>query len=576
MPCRILMLCAVLTLLTIGIAGAQEECVPGELLARFRPQASEAQINGLLSAYGARQVAAIPQIGARRLRLPESASPIAVAQALLRTGTAEYVEPNHLAYAVTVPNDPIYQWSLSSVNAFAGWDATTGSPNVVIAIVDTGVDYNHPDLSGKCVAGYDFVNNDSRPLDDYWHGTHVAGIAGASTNNGQGIAGIGWQCRIMPVKVLGADGTGSYWNVAQGIIYAADHGAHVINLSLAGPYNDSTEADAVRYALGKGCVVVAAVGNQGGVGYNYPAAYDGVIGAAALASDNTRASFSNYNASVDIAAPGVDVISCTLSSSPGGPYTTASGTSMAAPHVAGLAALIRSLHPDWTNTQIADQICRTADDLGPSGRDNYYGWGKINLARALGQSGPGQDSVPPTAAITSPAAGSALSGLATVTASGSDNVGVTRLELYVDGELTGTIFGSSGSFSWDTTRSANGAHTLTAKAWDAAGNSGTSPAVVVNVANGSRTISFKGTARQKSAAICQVTVGAGPLQANLSWNNSANLDLYLYNAQGGLVAAAATSAKPESLSVPSLVAGTYTFRIFTSSTAKYTLTVTSQ
>ena len=297
----------------------------------------------------------------------------------------EYAEPDYLRSASVTPNDYYWslQWGLSKISAPAGWDQHTGSPSIIVAVVDTGVDTAHPDLSGKIVAGYDYVNNDNDPMDDHGHGTHVAGISAASTNNGIGVAGVGWNVKIMPMKVLSGSGNGYDSWVASGIRGAVDRGAHVINLSLGGAGFSQTLKDATDYAISKNVVVVAASGNTGSATVNYPAGNPNVIGVGATDSSDKIASFSTYNSTVDVSAPGVNIAS-TYYNSGQHAYAYMSGTSMAAPHVAGLAGLVKSKWPAYTVSQVASRIQSYSDDKGSPGRDNYYGHGRINVQRALG------------------------------------------------------------------------------------------------------------------------------------------------------------------------------------------------
>jgi subtilisin family serine protease len=304
-----------------------------------------------------------------------------------------YAEPNYIAFAFdTIPNDPLYgnQWGLPKINGPAAWDITTGSSDVIIAVVDTGIDLDHPDLScpGKLMTGKNFVSPGSPPDDDHGHGTHVAGIASACTNNATGVGGVAWGARLMPVKVLNSSGSGSYDRLASGITYAADQGADVINLSLGGIGTSSALEDAVEYADDRG-VVVAAAGNCGsgcwigGQFYNnptfYPAAYAATMAVAATNPDDNWASFSGHRPYVDVAAPGDGIYSTYL----GGGYVYQGGTSMAAPFVSGLAALIWSLNPDLPNGQVRSLIQTTADDLGTPGKDDFFGYGRINAWRTL-------------------------------------------------------------------------------------------------------------------------------------------------------------------------------------------------
>ncbi|MBL0388782.1 peptidase S8 [Tumebacillus sp. ITR2] len=283
---------------------------------------------------------------------------------------------------VEQPNDTFYssnQWNLPLIKADKAWQLSTGDPDVVIAVVDTGVDLNHPDLQGKLVAGRNIIAGTDQPQDDNGHGTHCAGIIAARTNNLEGIAGVNWNSKIMPVKAMNADGSGSVADIADGIAWAADHGADVINLSL-GDYEDSDYLhEAIKYAYEKGIVVTAAMGNDGTGEASYPAAYPEVIGVAANDETNETATFSNYGAHCSVSAPGVSI----PSTYPDKRYVALSGTSMASPHVAGVAGLLKSINKNLKPSDIRDILQKTADDLGPEGKDDYYGYGEVNVSRAM-------------------------------------------------------------------------------------------------------------------------------------------------------------------------------------------------
>ncbi len=250
---------------------------------------------------------------------------------------------------------PIFnvQWDMTKVQAPQAWDITKGSQNVIIAILDTGIDVNHPDLAGKVVSSVNFTDSSTPYANGQSHATHVAGIAAAITNNGVGIAGLGRNSSLMNVKVLGDNGYGYYSWIAQGIIWAADHGADVINLSLGGSTASATLENAVNYAWSKGVVVVAAAGNNGSTTPFYPADYTNCISVAATDYNDALASWSNHGSWVDVAAPGVSIYSCI----PGSQYGYMSGTSMASPHVAGLCGLVFSVASDTNgNGRINDEV----------------------------------------------------------------------------------------------------------------------------------------------------------------------------------------------------------------------------
>ncbi|GAB4431583.1 MAG: hypothetical protein Kow002_19810 [Anaerolineales bacterium] len=302
-------------------------------------------------------------------------------EALKRCHNFLFVEPNYyIQVADTFPNDPGWanQYGLVNIRAPQGWDVTTGSTAVTIAIIDSGVDLAHPDLATKLVPGYDFVNNDAVPQDDYGHGTHVAGIAAASSDNGTGIAGVSWGARIMPVKVLNSAGSGTYLDVAQGITWAVDNGAQVLNLSLGGSAPSTLLQNAVNYAHTQGATIVAASGNYGSGSVLYPARYPHVIAVGAVDGSNVLASFSNYGVEIDLVAPGVSV----YSTIPGG-YGNNSGTSMATPFVAGLAAILAGLPGNNDPVRIEQQMESSALDLGAPGQDIYFGAGLIQMDAAI-------------------------------------------------------------------------------------------------------------------------------------------------------------------------------------------------
>ncbi|MCL6458427.1 MAG: S8 family peptidase, partial [Gorillibacterium sp.] len=280
------------------------------------------------------------------------------------------------------PNDTLYskyQWNLPLIHAESGWLLSKGSSDVIVAVVDTGVDLTHPDLQGRLIPGFNAINNDQSPLDDVGHGTHVSGIIAAAVNNNLGIAGLTWNNPIMPVKVLDSSGAGNAYNVAQGIIWATDHGAKVINMSLGNYAQADFLHDAVKYAYDHDVVIVAASGNDNTSDPGYPAAYPEVIAVAATDSNSQKASFSNYGDYIDVAAPGVSIASTYTNDQ----YASLSGTSMASPHVAALAALIRSANPALKNIEVMDIMRNSASDLGTAGKDTYYGFGEIDITRAL-------------------------------------------------------------------------------------------------------------------------------------------------------------------------------------------------
>ncbi|HJV44538.1 MAG TPA: S8 family peptidase [Bacillota bacterium] len=300
----------------------------------------------------------------------------------LSRSDVEFAEPNFLLLPNKLPDDPLYkryQWNLPSIKAEQAWDISQGKPGVIVAIVDTGVDTSHEEFKDKLVPGYNVLMDTNNPMDDNGHGTHVAGIISANTNNNVGVAGVSWNNQIMPVKAIGAEGAGSSFDIAKGIKWATDHGARVINMSVGNYHPSAVLEDAIHYAYNKGVVMVAASGNDNTNQPSYPASYPEVLSIAAVDDQQNRATFSNFGDSVGVAAPGVDIASTYIYNE----YAALSGTSMACPHVAGLAGLILSVNPSLTNKDVVSIIEQSATDLGDPGKDPMYGYGLININKAL-------------------------------------------------------------------------------------------------------------------------------------------------------------------------------------------------
>jgi len=334
----------------------------------------------------------------------------AAVEALQATEDVSYAEPNYIYRASVAPNDEHYvqgqQWAIPQIKSEQAWDITTGSPDLVIAVLDTGVATDHPDLQDKIVPGRDFVNNDEEPYDDQGHGTHVGGVAAASTNNGIGVAGISWGARIMPVKVLNAEGAGLSTSIATAIRWATDNGARIINASFGGVGESTTLREAVRYAHDRNVLVVAAAGNTPSGRPSYPAAYDTVLAVGATDRNDTGTGFSSWGPYVDVTAPGVGIL---------GPmwdegelaYGYGNGTSFSSPIVAGVASLVLSVNPGLNVAHVKQIIEDSTDDLGPQGFDENYGWGRVNAFKAvqMAQKGPPAARTPtPPAQATRPAA----------------------------------------------------------------------------------------------------------------------------------------------------------------------------
>ena len=358
------------------------DCGADEILIIFDTQKSEtinlSALSGSSGSISDGVNESLQKIGILRMKIPD-AQIGAVISALQTESKIMSIEADcPIRMADIVPNDPNFtlQYGLNLIRAPQGWDFSTGSSAVTVAVLDTGVDLGHADLASKIVPGFDFVNNDAVAQDDNGHGTHVAGIAAAASNNGLGVSGVSWGARIMPVKVLNATGNGTFADVAAGIIWASDHGAQVLNLSLGGPSPSVTLQNAVNYAYSKGVLMVASSGNSGSSGVYYPAAYAHVIAVADVDNLKNRAGTSTYGPEIDLAAPGELIYSTAL----GGGYEYRSGTSMAAPFVSGLAAVLAG----YVSLDGVEQILEaSAFDLGSAGWDIYYGSGLIQADAAL-------------------------------------------------------------------------------------------------------------------------------------------------------------------------------------------------
>lgn len=312
-----------------------------EAVIQFVPESSQAEREAYIASIGAAPLQALERVNAYIVQLPEGLSVAEIPPSPIVV-SIEQEQVAAVSQAGTTPNDARFgeQWYMPVIGLPTAWGTEpSGLQTITVAVVDSGICANHPDLAGRIVAGYDFVENDTDPQDEFGHGCGVAGVIAANGNNGQGIAGVAPNVQIMPIRVLDRNGLGGYFNIAQGIIYAVDNGADVINLSLAGPSSSFLLEDAVNYAVESGVVVIAAAGNNGSQGAWYPAAYPAVIAVGSVEKDLTSSSFSNFGDDVDVLAPGRDI----LTTSTNGDYQLMTGTSFAAPLVSGIAALALAL-----------------------------------------------------------------------------------------------------------------------------------------------------------------------------------------------------------------------------------------
>ena len=410
--------------------------MPGEIIVKFKGGIPDKAIQAINAQHGA-SIIEISPLGFMRLSIPKGKSEVEVSQSYSKNPNIEYAEPNAICHAVMTPNDMYYhyQWHLynneyGGINAEEAWNLSTGE-GVIVAVLDTGVAYENydenndgtldyllaPDLAWtNFVEGWDYVNNDSHPNDDHWHGTHVTGTIAQSTNNSIGAAGVAFGASIMPLKVLDAGGSGSTIDLANAIYYAAINGADVINMSLAYPlwvpvaWLNSVHS-AIQSALSMGVTIVAAAGNDGANQVAYPAAFEECIGVGATQYDEMLAPYSNWGSALDLTAPGGNldlnqngdgnydgVFQETINPWTGPlhfTYILAEGTSMASPHVAGVAALVIAAGISDPG-DVRSILQNTAEDHGGGGWDVVYGWGIVDAFDAV-SAALGTTNTPPVA-----------------------------------------------------------------------------------------------------------------------------------------------------------------------------------
>jgi subtilisin family serine protease len=412
------------------------ESVPGEFIVKWKPGVADTSV----STMSANTVTTFAEIGATLVRQAPGAVAV-LADQLRSDPRVEYVEPNYIYHRMGEPNDPRFNelWGMhntgqtggtndADIDAPEAWDTQTGSDSTLVAVIDTGVDYNHPDLAANIwtnpgeipndgmdndnngyiddVRGWDFANDDNDPLDDNLHGTHVAGTIGAVGNNGVGVAGVNWHVKIMPLKFLSSDGSGTLADAISAILYAANNKARVMNNSWGGGGFSQALLDAINIADNAGALFVAAAGNDGTDNdqiANYPSNYDApnVVAVAAIDHNGNLAVWdlgnggggcgcqgcgnvvgapgSNFGATtVDLAAPGKKILSTT----PNNGYQELQGTSMATPHVSGVAGLVFSQFPSWTHLQVKERLLSTVD-VSPGLQGKMVTGGRLNAQRAL-------------------------------------------------------------------------------------------------------------------------------------------------------------------------------------------------
>jgi thermitase len=465
---------------TLGTSGSPSSIRAGHILVRFKDSTRQDVLNQLHTDYGANVVATIPAIRVTHLQV--AGSGLALLDHLRNRPDVEFAEFDSIAQVLqntfNPPNDVYFssayasshngsidQWGPPAVSAPAAWQyGSGGSPNIVIAIVDTGVDDTHPDLASKIVGEYSYVGTIK---DGFGHGTHVAGIAAAATDNQIGIAGMCPNCKILSVKVLDDQGSGYISNVASGITYAASHGARVISLSLGGSGHTETLHSALDYAIANNALPICAMGNNGSSSNTpEPGYWHDCLSVIATDQTGARASFSNFGTKADVAAPGVAILSTmptypvTLTTTYGYSmnYDALSGTSMATPMVSGIAGLVLSRNPSLTPAQVAGIIEASSGD-GVSWVPNLA-FGVVNALKAV-SSATNSDYSPPSPNLMSPTEGATVSGLVTFQAAPTDDTTVHHVDFVQNGtRFTQVLTGASGT-------SGKGKTAVTSQAWTA-------------------------------------------------------------------------------------------------------------
>lgn len=518
-------------------ADPRPQRVPGRLVLRGRAGLSGDALARALQAVGARRVDVVGELDGTVVEADER-DLVGVESALRRSGLFSSVERDHLVRVAEDPNDSHYaaQWGLPRAGVPAAWALSSGA-GVTVAVVDTGVEASHPDLQGQLLPGYDFINDDGDPDDDNGHGTRMVGIVGAVRDNAEGISGVAPAARVLPVKALDAQGYGPYSAVANGITYAVDQGAQVINLSLVGAAPSSILQAAVDYAVAHDVVVVAASGNYGSDAPAYPAASSGAVAVAAITENDGHPIFSNYGAWISVAAPGVDIVTTSLDAS----YAGSTGTSPAAAMASGVFALLRAANPQMGRLEAIGRVQSGAANLGSSGWDPYFGWGRVDAYGALvpGEIGaPLPDDTDPTISILSPARSSLLSGMVPIDIAANDNVAIARVELFVDNRWYASALTPPYSFVVDAASFAPGQHKLRAYAYDTSNNVAKTKNLKISFTPGTGLLVSKTVVRASSVSL----TAQFALPAGVDFNpGTDDVELTLTSADGTVLAATAVA-----------------------------------
>jgi thermitase len=455
------------------------EWVKGRLIVQPRAGLPAAALDKVLKPFGGKA----RRLGGSDLHVVEFPAHMPETVALKRLATHPHLKFAQLDHVLTqgaVVNDPYAgsQWHLDKINAPIAWNESQGE-GVVIAVLDTGITASHPDLAPNLVPGGNSFDGSSNTSESSYHGTTVSGVAAAVSNNGIGVAGTAGRARVMPIRVTGDNGRTTISVLAAGMVMAVDKGARVVNASWYPLFGWPAIQAAGHYIKSKNGLLIVCVGNTGADGFGEPE--DSMVLVGATDQNDQLWPFSTRGPQVAISAPGVGIWTTWID----GGYSARSGTSYAAPIVAGVAAMMMASNPQLSSAHVEQLLYSTSVDLGPPGRDEYFGHGRVDAAAAVraARAFNGVDATPPTVSIILPSTGNVIGGVALVDVVARDNLWVARVDLLVDGVVIASSSQAPYWFGWDSSTVANGRVQLTAVATDSSGNTKTSSTISLTVSN---------------------------------------------------------------------------------------------
>lgn len=457
----------------------EQKYASGQILIKPKSGVSEAELSDILIQNNSNKGKRLGNTEIRLINIPKGLEKQTV-EKLSKHPKIEFAELDLLLPSILAVNDPYLgsQYHIPKIQAPTAWDTTLGQ-GVTIAILDSGVDSNHPDLASRIVPGWNFYDNNSNTSDVFGHGTLVAGAAAASSNNSIGVAGVAGSAKIMPIRITDLSGYGLFSAMAQAVIYAADNSVKVVNLSFGAGGSFSVQS-AGNYLKSKGGLLFISAGNYSTEEISEPS--DSVIVVSATDSSDRKTSWSSYGQFVDLSAPGAGIWTTVR----GGGYSSANGTSFSAPITAGVAALVLSANPRLNSNQVQDILFQSSVDLGTVGKDIYFGHGRVNAASAvqLALTTTGLlDTEVPTVSIQSPTSGSTVSGTVQISVVATDNTQVKEVQLFVNSSRVMTSSVSPFTFNWNSTSVQNSTVTLGVVAVDSSGNQSAVSSISVNVSN---------------------------------------------------------------------------------------------